>query len=127
MNFLVLNKIKTPLQPKNKSIRKTKDFSYPVISYLAPIYSLSEFLGHPWMERMDLLDIPHFNAPLPYLNKSIVTIHDIIPFRMKEFHSNFRKTNLYANCISFNSIVFKKGGVRFRTHHNGFKICIRFF
>ncbi|KPA26286.1 Glycosyl transferase [Leptospira interrogans] len=80
-----------PITTKNKSIRKTKDFSYPVISYLAPIYSLSEFLGHPWMERMDLLDIPHFNAPLPYLNKSIVTIHDIIPFRMKEFHSNFVK------------------------------------
>lgn len=77
--------------PKSSSSKKKEDFSYPVISYQSPIYSLSEFLGHPLMGRMDLLDVPHFNAPLFYLKKSIVTIHDIIPFRMKEFHSSFVK------------------------------------
>ncbi|EMJ98230.1 glycosyltransferase family 4 protein [Leptospira alstonii] len=78
-------------ESKSSSSKKEKDFSYPVISYHSPIYSLSEFLGHPLMGRMDLLDVPHFNAPLRYLKKSIVTIHDIIPFRMKEFHSSFVK------------------------------------
>ncbi|TGL78621.1 glycosyltransferase family 4 protein [Leptospira yasudae] len=78
-------------QKNSAASSKTKEFSYPVVSYSTPIYSLKEFLGHPLMGRMDLLDIPHFNAPLPYLKKSIVTIHDIIPFRMKEFHSGFAK------------------------------------
>lgn len=73
-------------QPKQKTA-----FSFPVISYRTPIYSFSEFLGHPLMKEMDLLDIPHFNAPIVYLSKCIVTIHDIIPFRMKEFHSSFVK------------------------------------
>ncbi|EMI66266.1 glycosyltransferase family 4 protein [Leptospira noguchii] len=80
-----------PITDKRKTIRNIKDFSYPVISYLTPIYSFSEFLGHPWMNQMDFLDIPHFNAPLIYLHKSIVTIHDLIPFRMKKFHSSFVK------------------------------------
>ncbi|WP_061220858.1 glycosyltransferase family 4 protein [Leptospira borgpetersenii] len=66
-----------------KKSEKEKDFSYPVIRYHSPIYSLSEFLGHPLMGKMDLLDIPHFNAPLRYLGKSIVTIHDIIPFQVR--------------------------------------------
>ncbi|MBM9498839.1 glycosyltransferase family 4 protein [Leptospira sp. 201903071] len=71
--------------------KKIGPYSYPVISYEVTIYSFREFFGHPLMQKMDLLDIPHFNAPLRYLSKSIVTIHDIIPFRMKEFHSSFAK------------------------------------
>lgn len=82
---------------KNSS-KKEKEFSYPVIRYRSPIYSFSEFLGHPLMGKMDLLDIPHFNAPLRYLKKSIVTIHDIIPFRMREFHSGFLK-RIYMQVI----------------------------
>lgn len=69
-----------------------------MIRYRSPIYSFSEFLGHPLMGKMDLLDIPHFNAPLRYLKKSIVTIHDIIPFRMREFHSGFLK-RIYMQVI----------------------------
>lgn len=91
---------KADSSPKKKtsSLNKTSEFSYPVIDYHSPIYSLSEFKGHPLMRRMDLLDIPHFNAPLPYLKKTIVTIHDIIPFRMKEFHSSFVK-RLYMQVV----------------------------
>lgn len=83
---------------KTLSHNKNSEFSYPVIDYHSPIYSLSEFKGHPLMGRMDLLDIPHFNAPLPYLKKTIVTIHDIIPFRMQEFHSSFVK-RLYMQIV----------------------------
>ncbi|TGM53602.1 glycosyltransferase family 4 protein [Leptospira adleri] len=77
--------------PSNSRASGSESYSYPVISYEVPIYSLKEFFGHPLMRKMDLLDIPHFNAPLLYLSKVIVTIHDIIPFRMKEFHSSFAK------------------------------------
>ncbi|EMN45743.1 glycosyltransferase family 4 protein [Leptospira weilii] len=89
--FSDFEKNRSETETSDNSSKKEKDFSYPVIRYRSPIYSLSEFLGHPLMGRMDLLDIPHFNAPLRYLRKSIVTIHDIIPFRMKEFHSSFLK------------------------------------
>ncbi|AXR67607.1 glycosyltransferase family 4 protein [Leptospira mayottensis] len=86
--FSSFEKSRSETETSNHSSKKEKDFSYPVIPYHSPIYSLSEFLGHPLMGRMDLLDIPHFNAPLRYLRKSIVTIHDIIPFRI---HSSFLK------------------------------------
>ncbi|MBE8345717.1 glycosyltransferase family 1 protein, partial [Leptospira interrogans serovar Pomona] len=82
------NRSETSNNSFKKKSEKEKDFSYPVIRYHSPIYSLSEFLGHPLMGKMDLLDIPHFNAPLRYLGKSIVTIHDIIPFQV---HSSFLK------------------------------------
>ncbi|MCC5815056.1 MAG: glycosyltransferase family 4 protein [Leptospira sp.] len=61
------------------------------IPYHAGIYSLSEMKGHPRMKEMDVLDIPHFNAPLLYLKKCIVTVHDLIPWVMREFHSSLAK------------------------------------
>ncbi|TGK03051.1 glycosyltransferase family 1 protein [Leptospira langatensis] len=64
---------------------------YQILEYRAGIYSLSEWKGIREMENFDLLDIPHFNAPLKYLDRCIVTIHDIIPFRMKQFHSSLLK------------------------------------
>ncbi|AOP35727.1 glycosyl transferase [Leptospira tipperaryensis] len=79
------------LKPSGSRGKKIESYSYPVISYEIPIYSFREFCGHPLMKEMDLLDVPHFNAPIRYLSKSVVTIHDIIPFRMKEFHSSFAK------------------------------------
>jgi glycosyltransferase involved in cell wall biosynthesis len=62
-----------------------------IIPYLVPIYQPKELLGHPMFKKMDLLEIPHFNAPTPYLKKSIITIHDIIPYRMREIHGGFKK------------------------------------
>jgi len=44
-------------------------------------YSLQEQLLLPWLfakERLDLLHVPHFNAPLFYPGKIIVTIHDLL-------------------------------------------------
>lgn len=88
----------TNIATSDSRLKKKETDSFPVISYDVPIYSLREFFGHPLMKEMNLLDIPHFNAPLRYLSKSIVTIHDIIPFRMKEFHSSFAK-RIYLQVI----------------------------
>ena len=46
-----------------------------------PIYSLEEQLFLPvlfYREKLDLLHVPHFNAPIFYLKKKILTIHDLI-------------------------------------------------
>ncbi|MCB1157163.1 MAG: glycosyltransferase family 4 protein [Leptospiraceae bacterium] len=69
---------------------KLPDF-YQHIEYRAGVYSLSEMRGHPRMSEMDLLHIPHFNVPFPYIKKCIVTIHDIIPYRMNELHTGIKK------------------------------------
>ncbi len=47
----------------------------------APIYSLKEqllVLKALWEEKPDLVHIPHFNVPVLYFGKFIVTIHDLI-------------------------------------------------
>lgn len=46
-----------------------------------PIYSFAEQIILPFIfakEKLDLLHIPHFNAPLLYPGKFILTIHDLI-------------------------------------------------
>ncbi|EKJ87587.1 glycosyltransferase involved in cell wall biosynthesis [Leptospira meyeri] len=62
-----------------------------IIEYKSSIYSPKEFLGHRRMGEMDLLDIPHFNIPFPYIRKCIVTIHDLIPYHFKAAHSSLVK------------------------------------
>ncbi|WP_108929927.1 glycosyltransferase family 4 protein [Leptospira johnsonii] len=76
--------IKKNLSPKVLS-------TYEILEYNAGIYSIKEWFGIPEMKEFALLDIPHFNAPLKFLDRCVVTIHDIIPFRMKQFHSSFLK------------------------------------
>lgn len=66
-------------------------FAYTAIDYPIKIYHPKEFWGHPVMAEMDLLDIPHFNVPLRYLTKCLVTIHDIIPYQMKQFFPSVAK------------------------------------
>lgn len=69
-----------------------------IIPYDAGIYSIRELFGHPMMKQMDLLDIPHFNIAIPYLKKSIVTVHDLTPYIMKEFFPS-RLKRAYLNLI----------------------------
>ncbi len=52
-----------------------------VITTNIPIYSFAEQIILPFVfakEKLDLLHIPHFNAPLIYPGKFILTIHDLI-------------------------------------------------
>ncbi|WP_246047655.1 glycosyltransferase family 4 protein [Leptospira ilyithenensis] len=62
-----------------------------IIPYTAKIYSIKEWLGHPSMKKMDILDIPHFNVPIFYIRKCIVTIHDLIPYHFKTAHGSLVK------------------------------------
>lgn len=46
-----------------------------------PHYSITEQLILPWkfyQEKLDLLHIPHFNAPVLYLKPTAITIHDLL-------------------------------------------------
>jgi glycosyltransferase involved in cell wall biosynthesis len=80
--------------------------NFQVIPYHAAIYSIKELFGHPDMKFMDLLDIPHFNFPINYINKCIVTIHDLTPYVMREFFPS-RVKRVYLQLI-FRLLRFTK-------------------
>ncbi len=69
-----------------------------IIDYSAKIYSIREWLGHSKMREMDYLDIPHFNIPIFFVRKCIVTIHDLILYHFRSVHSSFIK-RIYLNFV----------------------------
>ena len=50
-----------------------------LISWKAPVYSIKEQITLPYnAEKIDLLHVPHFNIPVFYRGKMVVTTHDLI-------------------------------------------------
>jgi glycosyltransferase involved in cell wall biosynthesis len=63
-----------------------------------PIYSFAEQAVLPFIfakEKLDLLHVPHFNAPLFYFGKYVLTIHDLIKHESKGMGTTTRKPFLY--------------------------------
>lgn len=79
-----------------------------IIEHKAKIYGIRELLGHYKMSEMDILDIPHFNIPLLFIRKCIVTIHDVIPFKMKQYHNSLAKQIYLKGMLWFISKFAKK-------------------
>jgi glycosyltransferase involved in cell wall biosynthesis len=62
----------------------------------ARIYTIREQFEIPWAARgADLLHVPHYNAPLLYRGKLLVTIHDLIPITDATFKWTV-PSNIYA-------------------------------
>ena len=77
----------------------SKSANFTKILANVPWYSLTEQLKLPKIfakENLDLLHVPHFNVPILYRDKFIVTIHDLI-------HNQYAE---YATTTK-NPIVFK--------------------
>ncbi len=69
-----------------------------VVEVNIPIYSFTEQLILPaifYREKLDLLHIPHFNAPLFYPGKYLLTIHDLIKHDSKGPETTTKKPWLY--------------------------------
>ena len=69
-----------------------------VVTTNIPIYSLAEQTILPFVflkEKLDLLHVPHFNAPLIYPRKFILTIHDLIKHDSKGPETTTRNQGLY--------------------------------
>ncbi|MFH1664553.1 MAG: glycosyltransferase family 1 protein [Candidatus Omnitrophota bacterium] len=50
-----------------------------IVEWNAPIYSLQEQVFLPYRgKKLDILHVPHFNVPVSYRGKMVVTIHDLI-------------------------------------------------
>lgn len=65
-----------------------------------PIYSLTEQLRIPSLipSDTDLLWVPHYNIPVLYRGKMIVTVHDCFHLAMPEFVSSWHK-RFYAKAL----------------------------
>lgn len=63
-----------------------------MIDYDAPIYGIKEQLKFPYKKvrksKVDLMHFPHYNIPLFYRGKFIVTIHDLTHLILPEFLPN---------------------------------------
>ena len=62
------------------------------IDYNSPIYGIKEQLKFPYREvkksKIDLMHFPHYNIPLFYRGKFVVTIHDLTHLILPEFLPN---------------------------------------
>jgi glycosyltransferase involved in cell wall biosynthesis len=59
----------------------------------APYYRLREQTQLWWAyrrARLDLLHVPHYNRPLGYRGRTVVTVHDLIPLEFPAIHSDWR-------------------------------------
>jgi len=74
-----------------KLIRKYND-RLEMIDYDAPIYGIKEQFKFPYKKvkksKVDLMHFPHYNIPLFYRGKFIVTIHDLTHLILPEFLPN---------------------------------------
>lgn len=69
-----------------------------VVTTNVPIYSLFEQITLPFVfmkEKLDLLHVPHFDAPLMYPGKLLLTIHDLIKHDSKGPETTTRQGWLY--------------------------------
>lgn len=86
-----------------------------VVETKIPIYSFSEQLILPvifWKEKLDLLHIPVFNAPLFYPGKYILTIHDLIKHDSKGLETTTRPIWMYlllrAGYLFLSALITKR-------------------
>lgn len=77
--------------------RTLPDFRGDVVDFSAGIYSISEQLFFPSADKTSLLHIPHYNAPIRHLRRSIVVVHDLIHLQSEEFASPVYR--LYATLL----------------------------
>ncbi len=79
-------------------IRETlPEYKGSVTPFTAPIYSLKEQFAYPAPEAGSLLHLPHYNAPIRFLNRSVVVVHDLIHLQSAQFSKPHYR--LYAHFL----------------------------
>ncbi len=77
---------------------KLRRFPFPVVRFTSPIYSIREQLFFPYgkLKGIALLHSPHYNFPLFWRGKLVVTIHDIAHIA-RETREIFGLARVYAH------------------------------
>lgn len=78
----------------------TKKENVELISCNAPIYSVREQFEVPWKlpKDLDVLWCPHYNVPVFYHGRMVVTIHDLAHLALPEINKGFLKQS-YAKIM----------------------------
>ena len=91
----------------NKILKKLPDFKGTITPFYAPIYSFKEHFQYPRIEKDEILHVPHYNAPLKYLRRSIVTIHDVIHLKSKQFAWPHYRLYSYMSLAAINKWAYQ--------------------
>ena len=73
------------------------DFDGQIHNWSAAIYSLREQIAFPPPERDGVLLLPHYNAPVRFLDRAVVVLHDLIHLYSPEFRAPHYR--LYAQIM----------------------------
>lgn len=65
--------------------RHLPGFGGRITEFKSSIYSISEQLFFPRPAPDEILHIPHYNAPIRYLRRSVIVLHDLIHLQSKQF------------------------------------------
>lgn len=99
-----------------------------LIEYNSPIYGIKEQLKFPYKKlkkiKPDVLHIPHYNVPIFYRGKMIVTIHDLTHLVYPEFLPN-KLAYFYAKFMMW--IAIKKSTKIMTVSQNTKKDILKFF
>lgn len=95
-------------QEIKKEIEGLKRFKFVKLN--TPIYSISEQIINPIIfarAKLDILHVPHFNAPIFYRGKLIITIHDLIKHISTGKDSTTHSTGIYwIKQLAYRLVVF---------------------
>jgi glycosyltransferase involved in cell wall biosynthesis len=105
---------------------KLFDFKNCVIKeYAASAYNLREFFINPFRhDELDLVHVPHFNAPLYNINKLVVTIHDLIYLKFRQSRPSYIPDALARSIIA---AVIRRADRIIAVSENTRKDIIEFF
>ena len=99
-----------------------------IIDYDSKIYGIKEQLKFPYRklkkEKIDILHVPHYNIPIFYRGKMIVTIHDLTHLIYPEFLPN-KFAYLYAKFMLW--LATKKAYKILTVSENTKKDILKFF
>ena len=104
------------------------DNKIDTIEFNSPIYGIKEQLKFPYKklrkEKPDVLHVPHYNVPIFYRGKMIVTIHDLTHLICPEFLPN-KFAYIYAKFMLW--IAIKKSSEIITDSENTKKDILKFF
>lgn len=99
-----------------------------IIEFDSKIYGIKEQLKFPYKElkkmKPDILHVPHYNVPIFYRGKMIVTIHDLTHLKLKQFLPN-KFAYLYAKFMMW--IAIKKSSVVLTVSENSKQDILQYF
>lgn len=109
----------------SKILQRIPEFKGSITPFYAPIYSLKEQFQYPAIEKDEILHVPHYNAPLSHLKRSlvIVTIHDTVHLSSKQFAWPHYRLYAYMLLAAINKWAYQVLTIS----HNSRKDILRYF